>query len=82
MASSMPHSSGDKKETAAAAGGNTLLLVGGVAALAGLGYYFTRSTEPSTQDIKKEARDLKDVTEAKGVAVAEDAKVWILWFSL
>lgn len=71
----VPPSSGDKKETAATAGGNTALLVGGVAVLAGIGYYMTRREKPpSMDDVKKEAQDLRDVTKAKSEAAARDVK--------
>lgn len=69
-------SSGTPKQTAAAAGGNTMLLVGGVTALAGIGYWLSvRRKEPSMQDVKKEAREFKDVSAAKGEATVQDAKV-------
>ncbi|KIJ50616.1 hypothetical protein M422DRAFT_245248 [Sphaerobolus stellatus SS14] len=71
---SAPQSSGSPKETAAATGGNTALLVGGVAALAGIAYWMTRSTEPSLHDVKRDARELKDVTVEKSEALADDAK--------
>lgn len=72
----VPPPSGTTKEAAAAASGNTMLLVGGVAALGGIAYYMTRrEKQPTMEDVKKEARDLRDVSKEKAEATARDAKV-------
>ncbi|KIJ50650.1 hypothetical protein M422DRAFT_245285 [Sphaerobolus stellatus SS14] len=45
--------------------------------LAGTAYWMTRSTEPSLHDVKRDARELKDVTVEKSEALADDVKLFI-----